>query len=52
MKLELEVMKALCEMRVFRINDVEADYEDFGEKFDRKPRDAEPYGCGYMMFSR
>nr|DAL55742.1 MAG TPA_asm: hypothetical protein [Caudoviricetes sp.] len=51
MKLELKVETGLCEPMIFRINDIEADYEDFGEKHDWRPDDAEPYGCGEMRFT-
>lgn len=51
MKLEFDVYDALCEMRVFEINDIVADYEDFGEKFDRSPESAADYSCGNMCFT-
>ena len=50
MKLTLEFFRALCETRDFRINGVDADWEDFGTKIDRHPELAEPYGCGDMRF--
>lgn len=52
MKLELEIFHALCETKTFRINDVYADWEDFGEKYDRDSRGAEPYCCRDMRFTR
>lgn len=50
MKVEMEPYSALCSLRVFKINDIEADYNDFGEKEDINPTAAEPYGCGDMEF--
>lgn len=51
MKLEMEVCRSLCETKIFKINNIEADYEDFGEKFDRAQNEAEDYGCGNMQFT-
>jgi hypothetical protein len=51
MKLELELGSALCYTREFVINDIKADYMDFGEKYDRDPENAEDYGCGDMQFT-
>ena len=34
MKLECKAFGALCELEVFTINDIEADYHDFGTKED------------------
>lgn len=50
MNLKLEMFGALCEPRVFDINDKRADYSDFGHKSDHAPEDAEPYCCGDMRF--
>lgn len=50
MKLEIEEYGCLCELKVFKINDKCADYEDFGTKEDKKRSIAEPYGCGDMQF--
>ena len=52
MKLELEFGTALCYTPTFKINDIEADSEDFGEKYDRSPETAEDYACGDMQFTR
>ena len=52
MKLELKIMTALCDTLVFTINGVNAEYEDFGTKFDRDSENAEEYGCGDMRFER
>ena len=34
MKLNIEVYSALCALRTFEINGIDADYEDFGSKYD------------------
>lgn len=52
MKPELEFGKSLCFTPTFRINNIDADSSDFGEKYDRSPEDAEDYGCGDMRFTR
>ena len=51
MELELGIYDCLCATSVFKINDIEADYNDFGEKYDRDIDDAEDYGCGDMRFT-
>jgi hypothetical protein len=50
MKLELDVYSAVCETSVFKINGINAKYEDFGEKFDACPCDTKPLCCGNMVF--
>lgn len=50
MKLELEVYSALCALSVFTINNIDAEYEDFGDKYDHCPERAEDYACGNMQF--
>lgn len=50
MKLELEIYGCLCSTKIFRINGIEADTDDFGEKYDEEPYDAPEFGCGYMQF--
>lgn len=52
MKLELEFGTALCYTPKFVINGIIADEDDFGEKYDRDPDNAEDYGCGDMQFTR
>jgi len=52
MKLNLVFGTALCYVKEFTINGIAADYEDFGEKYDRSPYDAGSYGCGNMQFTR
>lgn len=39
-----------CELRVFKINGIEADVSDFGFICDDCPETAEEYGCGDMRF--
>jgi len=52
MKLELTFGEALCYTTKFLINNIEADYYDFGEKYDRNEEEAEEYGCEDMQFTR
>lgn len=52
MNLILKFGRALCYTPEFSINGVDADYQDFGEKFDRSPETAEAYSCGDMQFTR
>ena len=52
MKLEFEVYYALCAMSKFIINDIQAEYEDFGDKDDIDKEHAEDYCCGDMQFTR
>lgn len=37
-------------LKVFRINDIDADIEDFGECYDDDKYSAPDYGCGNMRF--
>ena len=48
MKLEIEVYEALCSLSTFIINRVEAEEDEFVDKYDHNPEDAEDYGCGNM----
>jgi len=50
MTLEIKSYSSLCELEVFRINGVKAEYEDFGTKEDRDKDHAEPYCCKDMRF--
>lgn len=51
MKLEIKENDGLyCGLSVFKINDIFADSDDFGEKYDHNPEYAPEYGCGNMMF--
>lgn len=49
MILECKSFEALCELKVFKINGIDADYHDFGTKEDRGYTDT-PYVCGNMKF--
>lgn len=48
MKLEIEVYDALCSLSIFKINDIDAEEEDFVNKYDHSPGTAEDYACGDM----
>ena len=50
MKITLEVYGCLCELSTFEINNIKADYDDFGEKYDHDSYSAEEYCCGDMQF--
>jgi len=50
MKLELEIYGCLCSTAKFIINDINADSDDFGEKYDHDEENAEDYACGDMKF--
>ena len=40
----------LCYTPTFIINGVDADADDFGDKYDHDPENAEDYACGDMRF--
>lgn len=50
MDLKLKIYRRLFSTEVFEINGVDADYDDFGEKYDRGS-DAENYACANMQFT-
>lgn len=50
MKLELSFYGSLCSTAEFIINDIDADYNDFGEHYDASPDTAEDYSCGNRVF--
>lgn len=50
MKLNIKAYDAYCQLEKFEINDIAADYKDFGEKYDRSKSTAPDYGCGDMHF--
>lgn len=50
MDLKLKIYGCLCETSIFTINGVDADYDDFGDKYDHDTENAEDYGCGDMQF--
>lgn len=52
MQLEFKVYDTLCAPEIFYVNEIQADERDFGQKFDRKPDEAEPYCCADMRFTR
>lgn len=47
MILEIKVFNYTCSLSVFKINGVEADEQDFVDKYDHEPNTVE-YGCGNM----
>lgn len=51
MKLKLKCYDCLCSLEVFEINDIKADYNDFGTKEDVDSYNAPDYGCGNMQFT-
>jgi hypothetical protein len=51
MKLETEVFTCLCAMKVFKINGVDADNDDFGNKEDVSRETAEDYAGCDMRFT-
>lgn len=51
MKLECESYDSSCELKIFKVNEIEADYKDFGDKYDADcTANDEGYGCGNMIF--
>ena len=48
MEVKIKCYTALCSLEEFIINDIEADEEDFVDKYDHSPDEAEEYGCGDM----
>ncbi len=50
MNVIIEPYGALCELREFTINGIQARYQDFGDKFDHDQDNAPDYGCGDMRF--
>ena len=50
MDLKLKIYGCLCSTEVFTINGIDADYDDFGEKYDHDTENAEDWGCGNMQF--
>lgn len=48
MRLEIEVFGALCSLSLFEVNGIDAEEEDFVDKYDHAPEGAEEYGCGNM----
>ena len=50
LKLKLKFYDAYCMTSKFEINDIEAKYEDFGDKSDMDSENADDRGCGNMKF--
>lgn len=50
MNLELVIYDCLCAIDIFKINGIEADYDDFGNKADQDPCSAGDHCCGDMQF--
>lgn len=49
--MKLEMSGPYCSgLRVFRINHIDADTDDFGMSIDRRPEIAPEYGCGDRKF--
>ena len=48
MELILKPYCALCSLQDFVINGIEADEDDFVDKYDHSPETAEEYACGDM----
>jgi len=46
---KIEVFSALCSLKTFTINGIEADEDDFVDKYDHSPEEAEEYACGDMQ---
>ena len=49
MKLKIEVYGSLCSLSEFKINGIDAEEEDFVDKYDHSPETAEDYACGDMQ---
>lgn len=49
MKYRAEVSSCLCSLEHFEINGIQADEDDFVNKYDHSPDTAEEYGCGNMQ---
>lgn len=50
MDLKLKFFNSYCSTKEFTINGKEADYTDFGDKYDQDSACAPNYGCGDMVF--
>jgi hypothetical protein len=51
MNYKIEIYSALCSTRIFNINGIDADSEDFGEQGDDDRENAEQYACANMTFT-
>ena len=50
MKLEIIPYIPSCELEIFKINDINANADDFGYSKDLSPETAPEYGCGNRQF--
>lgn len=50
MKFELIIADDYCTTKKFKINGIDAYYDDFGYKRDNAPLKAPEFGCGDMRF--
>ena len=50
MEYTIKAYSELCELETFTINNIEANYDDFGEKYDCDRDNAADYACGNMKF--
>ncbi len=48
----IKAMSCLCALEKFEIKGRDANYTEFGIQGDIDPDEAEPYGCGNMVFKR
>jgi len=49
MEYKIKAYDALCSLDGFIINGIEADEDDFVDKYDHSPETAEDYACGDMQ---
>ena len=52
MKIEFEIGDYYCDMKIFKINGIDANKDDFGVQTDYEPEDTLVYCCGNMVFER
>ncbi len=52
MEIKLNFYGSFCATSEFKINGMEAESDDFGNKGDDSPESAEDYSCGNMVFIR
>lgn len=50
MTVKIVAYDCLCELETFVINEIAAEYYDFGTKYDCDAENAEQYCCGNMRF--
>jgi len=49
MKTKIVVFGALCSLSTFKINGINADEDEFVDKYDHSPHTADDYCCGDMQ---